>query len=154
MKYEVQVKQVPSITTAVVRRRAAQRELPKVIPQCCGEVWTFLRTAGVPNPGRLLALYLDGEINFECGVELFQPFVGNDQVVCSSTPAGLLATVEHIGPYQLLGEAHKAITDWCAANGHSNANPNWEIYGHWNDDPAQLRTDVFYLLKADDAPSQ
>jgi len=26
------------------------------------------------------------------------------------------------------------------------AGPNWEIYGHWTDDPAQLRTDVFYLL--------
>src|SRR5258708_3577585 len=109
MKYQVQVKQVPSITTAVVRRRAAQQDLPKVIPQCCGEVWTFIRTAGIPNPGRHLALYLDGAINFECGVEMFQSFVGNDQVVCSQTPAGLVATVEHIGPYHLLGDAHKAL---------------------------------------------
>jgi hypothetical protein len=23
---------------------------------------------------------------------------------------------------------------------------DWEIYGHWDDDPAKLRTDVFYLL--------
>ncbi len=150
MIYQVQVKQVPAITTAVVRRRAAQQDLPKVIPQCCGEVWTFIRTAGIPNPGRLLALYLDCEINFECGVELFQPFVGNDQVVSSSTPAGLVATVEHVGPYQHLHEAHKALCDWCAANGYSTATPSWEIYGHWNDDPSQLRTDVFFLLKADD----
>jgi hypothetical protein len=27
------------------------------------------------------------------------------------------------------------------------AGPNWEIYGDWNDQPDQLRTDVFYLLK-------
>ncbi len=96
----------------------------------------------------MLAIYLDGAINFECGVELFQPFAGNDQVVGSCTPAGLVATVEHVGPYQFLGEAHKAITDWCAANGYTTATLNWEIYGHWNDDPAQLRTDVCYLLKA------
>ena len=23
---------------------------------------------------------------------------------------------------------------------------SWEVYGHWSEDPAQLRTDVFYLL--------
>ena len=27
------------------------------------------------------------------------------------------------------------------------AGPNWEVYGHWHDDPSQLRTDVFYLLQ-------
>jgi hypothetical protein len=33
------------------------------------------------------------------------------------------------------------------------AGPNWEIYGHWldewNNDPAKIRTDVFYLLQPD-----
>jgi hypothetical protein len=24
---------------------------------------------------------------------------------------------------------------------------SWELYGHWEDDPAKLRTDVFYLLR-------
>ena len=32
------------------------------------------------------------------------------------------------------------------------AGPNWEVYGHWlaawNDDPSQIRTDVFYLLRS------
>ena len=23
----------------------------------------------------------------------------------------------------------------------------WEIYGHWNDDWAKVRTDVYYLIK-------
>ena len=29
-----------------------------------------------------------------------------------------------------------------ATRGHT-----WEIYGHWTDNPDELRTDVFYLLK-------
>jgi effector-binding domain-containing protein len=99
-----------------------------------------------------LALYLDGEMNIECGVEVFQPFAGNDRVICSCTPAGLVATAAHIGPYNRLGEAHKAVHEWCADHGHLLAGPSWEVYGHWTDDPAQLRTDVFWLLQAAGEP--
>jgi effector-binding domain-containing protein len=148
MPYQVHVRHVASQTTAVVRCRAKPSELSQVVPAGCGEVWAFVRSAGLPRPGRNLALYLDGEINLEVGAEMDQPFTGNDRVVCSSTPAGLVATTVHLGPYHRLGDAHDAIVKWCSANGHALAGPNWEVYGHWIDDPAQLRTDVFYLLQA------
>jgi effector-binding domain-containing protein len=135
------------MTTAVVRRRASQGELASVVPQACGEVWEFIRSSHLPHPGRNLALYLDGEIHLECGVEVFQPFAGNDRVSCSSTPAGMVATTAHLGPYNRLYEAHGAILRWCSDQGHALAGPNWEVYGHWDDDPSQLRTDVFYLLQ-------
>jgi effector-binding domain-containing protein len=153
MQYPVIVQHVASQTTAVVRCRAKQADLAQVVPAGCGEVWAYARAAGLPRPGRHLALYLDGEINLEVGAEMDQPFTGNDRVVCSSTPAGLVATTVHLGPYHLLGGAHDAILKWCAANGHTLAGPSWEVYGHWTDDPAQLRTDVFYLLQAGTAPA-
>ena len=46
-----------------------------------------------------------------------------------------------------LGEANAAIIAWCRANDRLRAGPSWEIYGHWNDDPAMLSTEVYYLLK-------
>jgi effector-binding domain-containing protein len=112
-----------------------------------------MRSSHLPHPGRNLALYLDGEINLECGVEVSQSFPGNGRVFCSCTPAGVVATAAHLGPYDRLHEAHEAICRWCADHGHALAGPNWEVYGHWNDDPAQLRTDVFYLLQAASAPA-
>ncbi len=148
MEYKIEVKQVESQTTAVVRRRARQTELAVVVPQACGEVWEFARSAGLPRPGRHLAVYLDDVMNIEVGVELEQPFTSDGRVVCSSTPAGLVATAAHFGPYGRLGEAHNAIQRWCKENGRQPAWPCWEVYGHWTDDPAQLRTDVFYLLQA------
>jgi effector-binding domain-containing protein len=148
MEYQVNVGPVASQLTAVVRFQARQAELPTVIPRACGEVWEFMRSSGLPRPGRHLALYLDGVMNIECGAEVFQPFTGNDRVVCSSTPAGSAATAAHWGPYNRLGDAHRAILQWCADHGHELAGPSWEVYGHWEDDPAKLRTDVFYLLKA------
>ncbi len=148
MQYHVEFKTVPSQTTGVIRSKVRQDELTQVVPAACGEVWAFFRSTNLPRPGRHLALYLDCEINLEVGVETTEPFVGNERVVCSATPAGLVATVAHRGPYHLLGEAHRAIVKYCADHGHSLAGPNWEVYGHWTDDPAQLRTDVFYLLQA------
>jgi effector-binding domain-containing protein len=148
MEYQVQVRQVAPQLTAVIRFRAKQGELARLIPQACGEVWEFMRAPHLPRPGRHLTLYLDCEMNVECGAEVFQPFAGNDCVVCSSTPAGLVATTTHIGPYHRLGEAHDAVRQWCAEHGHTLAGPSWEVYGHWTDDPAQLRTDVYWLLEA------
>jgi len=147
MDYQIRLTHTDPQTTAVVRTKAQLSELTRVVPQGCGEVWNYLRATGSPRPGRNLALYLDDEINLEVGVEVNQPFAGNDRVCCSSTPAGLAATTEHRGPYNGLGSAHRAIREWCAQNGHALAGPNWEVYGHWNNDPAQLRTDVFYLLQ-------
>jgi effector-binding domain-containing protein len=148
MEYQVHTENVAPLITAVVRRQAKQHELSKAIPQACGDVWSFVRSANLPNPGRHVAVYLDCVINFECGVEMTQPFADSDPFFCSSTPAGLVATTAHIGPYNQLGDAHKAIVDWCASRGLTLAGPNWEIYGHWADDFTKLRTDVFYLLKA------
>lgn len=145
----IQILEVAPLTTAIVRRRAKISELAQVIPEACGEVWGFVRTAPIPHPGRNLALYLDMgcEMNLECGVEVEQPFVGNDRIFCSSTPAGMVATKVHLGPYEKLTETHKAIHQWCAEYGYEMAGPNWELYGHWTDNFAELRTDVFYLLK-------
>jgi len=144
--YQIRLENVPAQPTAVVRVQASQSELARVIPALCGEVWEFARNAKLPRPGRHLALYLDGAITLECGVEVTAPFAGSDRVVCSSTPAGLAATTTHIGAYAELGAAHRAILDWCEQQGVRRAGPSWEVYGHWVEPPALPRTDVYYLL--------
>jgi effector-binding domain-containing protein len=148
MDYQVDVRRADAQITAVVRCRASQPRLPQVVPQLCGDVWKFIQASGSLHGGRHLALYLDCAINLEVGAEVDQAFVGDGRVVCSQTPAGLVATTAHFGPYNRLGDAHAAIVKWCSDHGHALAGPNWEVYGHWIDDPAQLRTDVFYLLQA------
>jgi hypothetical protein len=152
MEYDVRLEQVSSCPLAVVRRRASLQELSRVVPDACGVVWNF-RAQQIKGAGRHVALYLDDVLNLEVGVELDTPFAGHGEVVGSVLPAGTVATAVHFGPYNRLGEAHQAIRDWCAQHGHALAGPCWEIYGHWIDEwnsaPAKIRTDVFYLLKAD-----
>lgn len=135
---------------AVVRRRAARQALSQLVPQLCGVVWNAIRANQIRGAGRHVAVYLDDQINMEVGVELESPFAGDGDVVASALPAGAVATTTHLGPYSRLGDAHRAIQDWCAAQGHAMGGPCWEIYGHWqaawNDDPSAIQTDVFYLL--------
>jgi effector-binding domain-containing protein len=152
MEYAVRLEQLASRPLAVVRRRASVQELARVVPDACGTVWGVVRAQKIAGAGRHVALYWDDVINLEVGVELEEPFAGHGEVVGSATPAGAVATAAHFGPYGRLGEAHQAIREWCATHGHALAGPSWEIYGHWvdawNNDPARIRTDVFYLVKA------
>jgi hypothetical protein len=111
MGYEVQLTDSKPITTAVIRGRVPTKELPKFVPAACGEVWSFIRSAGLPRPGRHVALYLnDGFV--EVGAEVSEPFTGNDRIHCSQLPAGRLVTTVHFGPYQRLSGAHAAIREW------------------------------------------
>lgn len=151
MPYHVEVVRVESVTTAVIRDRVPQRDLARFVPAACGEVWSFVRAAGLLKPGRHLALYLDAKGSIEVGVEVSAPFTGNERIVCSRLPSGLVATIAHFGPYGALGEAHRAIQKWCSAQGQRMTGISWELYGHWkeewNRDPSKIRTDVSYLLQ-------
>src|SRR5439155_13636940 len=118
MEYDVRIENHPARPLAVVRRCAAQKDLPTVVPAACGTVWSVIRAQQVPGAGRHVAVYLDCQINLEVGVELDAPFAGYGEVVGSTTPAGPVATTTHYGSYGLLHQAHAAIRLWCANNGY------------------------------------
>ena len=145
----VQLQHLNSVPLAVIRRQANPSELSRLVPECCGLVWREVR-AQKSKAGRNVAIYWDGSIRLEVGVELLGQFAESGEIVRSATPAGMVASATHLGPYHGLGDAHEAVRRWCKANNRSLAGPNWEIYGHWqpewNADPSQIRTDVYYQL--------
>jgi hypothetical protein len=110
--------------------------------------------------GRAGAVVLDGQnifiyrgasgdqliIDFCVGVKA--PFGPTGAVQPIETPSGMAAMTTHVGDYGGLGSAHAAVVEWCRAHQRALAGPSWEVYGHWCDDPAQVRTDVYYLLRA------
>ena len=151
MQYQIALTHSQLIPTAVIRSQVRPKELAKFVPAACGEVWSFIRSTGLPRPGRHVALYLDERGSVEVGAEVSEPFVGNDRVHCSTLPAGRVATTVHFGPYARLSEAHAAIREWCAEHRPELSGISWELYGHWqeswNADSSKIRTDVFYLLR-------
>jgi hypothetical protein len=56
MRYEIEIGHSDPIWTAVVRSRVRPKDLSQFVPASCGEAWGFIRAAGIPQPGRNLAL--------------------------------------------------------------------------------------------------
>ena len=151
---DIRIEQAAAHPLAVVRRAALQAELSHVVPATMGAVWNILRAAGLRG-GRNVAVYLDcenagGAITMDIGVEIDPDIALPDGLVAATTPAGLVATATHLGPYNQLHVPHAAIREFCEAHDRRCAGPNWEIYGHWLPEwehtPGSIRTDVFYLL--------
>src|SRR5258708_5706109 len=119
MPYNIQLENITNPRPlAVVRRLCTSQQLSTAVPAACGAVWNVIRAQQVKGAGRHVAVYLDGQINLEVGVELEAPFAGFGEVVGSALPVGRVASTMHLGPYNQLHLAHKAIVDWCATHGH------------------------------------
>lgn len=144
----VRMEEVPPLAIAAIRRVVGRSELSRVVPEGCGLVWNALKAQGIRG-GRNVAIYWNGEILLEVGVEC-SAFAERDGLVRTSTPAGPVASVPHFGPYGALGTAHHAIQQWAREANRRLTGPNWEIYGHWeeawNRDPSRIRTDVCYQV--------
>lgn len=156
MDYAISLTEVESSYLAAVRATVTRRTLSVTIRQILGanKIYPFIKSAGLQKAGHNVIVYendrsrsFGNEFEIEVGVQVAAPFEGNDEVICSSTPAGRAATTLHTGPYDRLGQAHDAIMTWAKKEGIALTGRSWEVYGDWHEDPNQLTTEVLYLLK-------
>jgi effector-binding domain-containing protein len=145
--YEVTVTDVAARPTAVVAAATTWQEFPTLWRELSDEVWACLRAGGVDRGCRNVMFYRDDVPHVEVGVELGRPCPLTGRVVASALPAGNVAMTVHRGPYAGLGSAHQAVVEWCAGQGLQLAGPRWEVYGPHHDDPAEVWTEVYYLLR-------
>jgi hypothetical protein len=114
------------------------------------QVYAAARAGAVHLDGQNIFIYRGAtgdELTVDFCVGVTGPFASVGAVLPLETPHGVAAMTTHVGDYGRLGEANAAILAWCRANSRLRAGPSWEVYGHWNADPAQLRTEVYYLLQ-------
>jgi effector-binding domain-containing protein len=144
--YPVSVKTAEAQPTAVVAVATTWTEFPNLWRELLDEVYAFVRSGGATQDGHNVMLYRDDVPNVEVGVQVSGPFEPKGRVVPSALPAGEVASTVHRGPYDALGEAHVAVKAWSGSHGHVLTGVRWEIYGDWREDPADLETEVCYLL--------
>jgi effector-binding domain-containing protein len=136
---------VAGVRAHVPRGRVAQ-EFGRYLDQ----VYAAARSGAVHLDGQNIFIYRAAtadELTVDFCVGVTAPFVAAGAVVPLETPQGVTAMTTHHGDYGKLGDANAAILEWCRANDRRRAGPSWEVYGHWHPDPAQLQTDVYYLLR-------
>jgi effector-binding domain-containing protein len=150
--YEIVTELVAARPMAAVRRQVRIGQVAGAWKPALDQVWAYLRRHdGLRTDGHNIFLYHHpprrGEpMEVEFGVEVARTGTGEGEVVFTHTPAGLVASTRHVGPYDRLAAAHDAIHAWAAANARTIGSASWEIYGDWTDDPAELETQVVYLL--------
>jgi effector-binding domain-containing protein len=145
---EVHTSQAAPRVLAAVTAETTRQRLGTDIVRLLDMVWPVLREQDV-RTGHNVVVYYPGEggaFRIVAGVEVFTDFGGHGEVQRVTTPAGEVATTAYYGDYSGLGRAYAALDRWCADNGRRPAGVNWEVYGDWDDDPAKVRTDVYFLL--------
>ena len=151
MDHLVDVIEVAARPTAVAAATTTWPEFPSLWKGMLDDVWACLRASGINRGCRNVMFYKDDVPNVEIGVELLVPCPLRGRVVASELPAGRVAMTVHRGGYDGLGLAHRAVVEACAARGLELAGQRWEVYGPHRDDPAEVETEVYYLLASADS---
>ncbi len=147
MSYQVTVTTVVARPTAVVPVTTTWQEFPALWRELLDEVWACLHAGGITRGCRNIMLYWDDVPHVEVGVELLVPCPLTGRVVASALPVGQVAMTVHRGPYSGLGAAHRAVLDWCAAQGKRKPGTRWEVYGPHPVGPSHVWSEVYYLLQ-------
>jgi effector-binding domain-containing protein len=114
------------------------------------QVYAAAKAGAVHLDGQNIFIYRSAtadQLNVDFCVGITAPFSAVGNVLPLETPQGIAAMTTHYGDYGRIGDANAAILAWCSANERQRAGPSWEVYGHWNDDPAKVTTEIYYLLK-------
>lgn len=145
LDYQIIEREVLRRPTAVVAETTSWDAYPELWRRLLEEVWAAVRSNELIAPGRNLMLYKDELPSVEVGVEVEEPFEPIGRVVCSSLPAGRVATTIHRGSFDV-GAAHEAVIAACASMGLERVGPCWEIYGHWNK-PGDEEVEIYHLVR-------
>jgi effector-binding domain-containing protein len=147
---EVRTEQAAPRRLAAIRSVTTPQDLRQTIGRSLGIVWPAVREQGV-RFGHNVFVYRDGEpgtLIVELGVEVLGDFTERGEIQIVQTPSGEVATATYYGDdYTQMAPVYEALGQWCAGNGRRPAGVNWEVYGDPAEDPAQTRTDVYFLLE-------
>jgi len=151
--YDVHEVVVTARPVAGVRAQIPRSRVALEFGRHLDQVYAAARAGAVHLDGQNIFIYraaTGDQLTVDFCVGVTAPFAAVGAVVPLETPHGIAATTTHSGDYGRLGEANAAILAWCLAHDRLRAGPSWEVYGHWHPDPAQLRTEIYYLLQTTD----
>lgn len=155
MAYEVQVKEVPVGHVAAIRKRTSKATIGQDISAGFEAIGEATSRAGVPLAGPPFLIMFDvigegSEVgDIEIGFPVGVPFAGAAEVVGREEPAMTVAWTMHRGPYEELGPAYEAVTDWIQEHGHEIVGPPREIYltdPSETPDPADYVTEIRFPI--------
>jgi effector-binding domain-containing protein len=148
MDYHIAIRDVAEQPIVSIRGRGTTTDLTAHLGRSFEEIYARLAVLGVGPAGPPVVIYHafgPDEIDAEVCVPLGTPVRATGRVVARTLPAATVAWTLHVGPYDDLGAAHDAVTDWVRDRGHVAAGPPRELYLNGPDEgiaPAAYRTEI------------
>ena len=138
-----------TICTPDVKDTEIGPKLGEVLPAVFGHV---MENGGafIGQPFARYGMLSEGTFDMEAGAPVAEHVEETDQIKQSTLPAGPAAKLTHLGPYETLGDAHKAVHEWLEENDREAAGNPWEIYvtdPEKEPDNTKWVTEVYYPLK-------
>jgi effector-binding domain-containing protein len=153
MSYRCRVRSLKPQPIVSIRGRTTLAALPETIGEFLREVWGYVAQQGGRFAGPPFTRYhamRGDEIDLEAGLPVATPLPGRARIGAGELPGGEGVATLHIGPYEGLPGAGKALDEWARRNGRDAAGPHWEVYltdpGAVTD-PARWETEVIKPLK-------
>jgi effector-binding domain-containing protein len=148
MEYDVRIIEIGEQPVISIRDRRAETDFPEFIVASMGDLFRRLDTLGVPPGGEPFVVYHEfgpHGIDAEVCVPVGGPIEPTERIQFAVLPAMTVARTLHVGPYEALGEAYRAVANWIAEHGFEGAGPMRERYLNAPDEvssPAEYRTEV------------
>lgn len=152
MEYQCELKEQAAQPALSVRTHAAVQDLPALFGKAYGAIMQYLAELGEQPVGMPFAAYYDmnmQNMDVEIGFPVGRPLAGKGEIQASEFPGGKLASVMHIGPYDQMGPAYDALTQWAKAQGYEATGVAYELfYSEPETPPMEIRTEIMFPLKS------
>lgn len=131
-----------------IRNRRKQHDLPGFLQAAFPKLFGRLRALGVSPAGPPFVIYHEfgaDDIDAEVSVPIGEPVAAAGDIGSRVLPATTVARTVHVGPYEELGDAYAAVTDWVRDHGFEGAGPIRERYLNGPGDgvtPSAYRTEI------------
>jgi len=131
MDYMIAIHHLEPQTVVSIRDRRPQDDVPGFLKAAFPELLGRLHLLGVAPSGPPLVIYHEfgsQGIDAEASIPIGEPIDPAGTVDCRVLPAMTVARTVHVGPYEKLGEAYAALSDWIRRHGFEIAGPVQERY--------------------------
>jgi effector-binding domain-containing protein len=148
MDYRFRIHETDEQPIASIRERRAAPEIPGFLGRTFGTLFERLGRQGVAPVGPPFVIYHEfgpDAIDAEVCVPVGEVVAGGDVFTSRVLPAATVVRTLHVGPYDQLGAAYGAMTEWIQSHGTEGTGPVRERYLNGPSDgaaPADYQTEL------------
>jgi effector-binding domain-containing protein len=131
MTYEIATHEIPEMEIISIRDKIAPDAIPAFLGGAFSDLFGYVERHGVVATGHPFVMYHafgPDQIDAEVCVPVTAPGPLDARIKARTLPAANVVRTLHVGPYEDLGQAYAALTEWIGDHGYVSVAPVRERY--------------------------